>query len=239
MSAIIGTRPGADALIVLEQAGVRFGARTALEPIDFTLRSGDRVALVGANGAGKSTLLRLLHGQVVHSGRRVMPAGPVQMALLYQRPFLLSLSVEFNLNVALWLAGVPRGKRKRRVVAALAHVGLADVARTPALDLSGGQQQRLALARAWAVRPRILLLDEPTASLDPTARHAVEDLIAGFAQEGMAIVLSTHSLAQARRLATRVVCLSQSRLAVDASAKNFFEGDLPAAAASFLCEERL
>ena len=226
------------ALVVLQGAAVRFGAVTALADVNFSLQAGERVALVGANGSGKTTLLRLLHGQLAHQGTRrvqVDPAGrePAQ-AMVFQRPFLLRLSVWHNLMVALWLAAVPRAERAARATQALARVGLADHRDRPARVLSGGQQQRLALARAWAVRPRLLFLDEPTASLDPGAKREVEQLIAGFAQEGMAVVMSTHNLGQAKRLATRVVYLEAGRVIVDLSTAQFFNQTLPEPAASFV-----
>jgi tungstate transport system ATP-binding protein len=230
------------ALIELHDAAVRFGALTALSGVDFVLRPGERVALVGANGSGKTTLLRLLHGQLAHDGTRrvqrdALGREPAQ-AMVFQRPFLLRLSVWRNLMVALWLAGVPRDERVARAAQALARVGLADQRDRPARVLSGGQQQRLALARAWAVRPRVLFLDEPTASLDPGAKREVEQLITEFAQEGqqqgLAVVMSTHNLGQAKRLATRMVYLEGGRVIVDLPTSSFFNQSLPDAAAQFV-----
>ena len=225
-------------LIELKGAGVRFGSLAALAEVDFVLRAGERVALVGANGSGKTTLLRLLHGQLAHEGqRRALVDGEgreLAQAMVFQRPFLLRLSVWHNLVVALWLAGVSSAERTARATQALARVGLADQRDRPARVLSGGQQQRLALARAWAVRPRVLFLDEPTASLDPGAKREVEQLIAEFAQEGMAVAMSTHNLGQAKRLATRVIYLEGGRLIVDLPTEDFFNRSLPDAAASFV-----
>jgi tungstate transport system ATP-binding protein len=230
------------ALIELHDAAVRFGALAALSGVDFVLRPGERVALVGANGSGKTTLLRLLHGQLAHDGTRrvqrdALGREPAQ-AMVFQRPFLLRLSVWRNLMVALWLAGVPRDERAARAAQALARVGLAEQRDRPARVLSGGQQQRLALARAWAVRPRVLFLDEPTASLDPGAKREVEQLITEFAQEGqqqgLAVVMSTHNLGQAKRLATRVVYLEGGRVIVDLPTSEFFNQSLPDAAAQFV-----
>jgi tungstate transport system ATP-binding protein len=225
-------------LIELQDTAVRFGRVTALSGVSFALRAGECVALVGSNGSGKTTLLRLLHGQLAHEGTRraqTVTAGhePAQ-AMVFQRPFLLRLSVWHNLIVALWLAKVPRAERAARAMQALARVGLADQRDRPARVLSSGQQQRLALARAWAVRPRVLFLDEPTASLDPGAKREVEQLIAGFAQEGMALVMSTHNLGQAKRLATRVVYLEGGRVIVDLPSAEFFNQSLPDAAAAFV-----
>ena len=219
-------------LLELRGHNVRFGAVLALADVDFTLRRGERVALVGSNGSGKTTLLRLLHGQL---GALPASSGPAcAQAMVFQRPFLLRLSVWHNLLLALWLARVPKRERAERARLALARVGLADLAQRPARVLSGGQQQRLALARAWSVRPELLFLDEPTASLDPAAKRDVEALIAEFADEGMTLGMSTHNLGQAKRLATRVVYLEAGRIVVDRPTHEFFHTPLPEPAAHFL-----
>ncbi|HSW07145.1 ATP-binding cassette domain-containing protein, partial [Aquabacterium sp.] len=156
-------------------------------------------------------------------------------AMVFQRPFLLHLSVRRNLQLALWLAGVPAAEREQRWPQALERVGLEALAQRPARALSGGQQQRLALARAWAVQPDILFLDEPTASLDPSAKREVETLIEDFGRDGMTLVMSSHNLGQVKRLATRVVYLDAGRLTVDLPVDDFFRRDaLPSAAAQFL-----
>jgi tungstate transport system ATP-binding protein len=231
-------------LIGLQRASVFFGAQPALRDITLQIHRGDRIALVGANGSGKTTLLRLLNGLLPpSSGQRVLhPAEaaatgrrlPVT-AMLFQRPFLLHFSVRRNLQLALWLAGVPVPERAQRLQGALARVGLQAMAERPARALSGGQQQRLALARAWAVRPDILFLDEPTASLDPSARREVETLVDEFGHAGMALVMSTHNLGQAKRLAGRVLFLDSGRLMADLPVDDFFHrSDLPPEAAQFL-----
>jgi tungstate transport system ATP-binding protein len=224
-------------LISLHSAAVRFGAVQALHALDLTLHRGDRLALVGANGSGKTTLLRLLHGLVAHEGGRAVhdiDARRPVAAMLFQRPFLLSLSARFNLRVGLWLHGVPRAEHARRCDEALRRVGLQAQAGRAARELSGGQQQRLALARAWALRPDLLLLDEPTASLDPSAKREVEALIEDIANEGVTVVMSTHNLGQAKRLATRVAYLEGGRLVVDLPVQRFFNDTLPLEAALFL-----
>lgn len=232
------------ALVELRDCAVHFGATQALAPMRLQLRRGECVALVGANGSGKTTLLRLLHGQLhghtSQGSRRAAPGpvrGEVAQAMVYQRPFLLRMSVWRNLLLALWLAGVPRRERAARALQALQRVGLQAQRQRDARALSVGQQQRLALARAWAVRPQLLFLDEPTASLDPAARREVEALIGEFAAEGMTVVLSTHHLAQARRLAQRVLCLDQGHVVADLPVQRFFAGPLPAAAARFVAGE--
>jgi tungstate transport system ATP-binding protein len=227
------------AVISLHQASVAFGAVQALDRVDLVLHRGDRLALVGANGSGKTTLLRVLHGLQPASGsrqvHRLQPEGRAPVAaMLFQKPFLLRLSVWRNVWLGLWLRGVPAAQRQARCELALQRVGLLPMARRPARELSGGQQQRLALARAWALVPDILFLDEPTASLDPSAKREVEAVIDEFAQDGVSIVMSTHNLGQAKRLATRVAYLEAGQLVVDRPVDAFFNDELPLAAAQFL-----
>jgi len=212
-------------LVQLRGAGVSYGAVRALAPIDFDVGRGEVIALVGANGSGKTTLLRVLHGVLGHEGTRRTGVAALRQAMVFQRPFLLRLSVWSNLRIALWLAerAMPAEERHARAGQALARVGLDALAARPARALSGGEQQRLALARAWATRPELLLLDEPTASLDPEAKTAVEKLLAGFAADGTTIIFSTHDLGQARRLATRIVHLDAGRIDLDAPAREFFD----------------
>lgn len=229
-------------LISLHDARVSFGATPALRGVTLDLQRGDRLMLVGANGSGKTTLIRLLHGlqppDVAASVRThaLVPEGRAPRgAMVFQRPFLLSLSVRWNMLLGLWLRGVPAAGREARCQQALQRVGLASLARRRARELSGGQQQRLALARAWALQPDILFLDEPTASLDPGAKREVEALIHDFAAAGVTLVMSTHNLGQARRLGTRVAYLEDGTLVVDRPAEDFFTAeDLPDPARQFL-----
>jgi tungstate transport system ATP-binding protein len=235
----VSRAPAGAPLVKLQGASVSFGSVTALRSVDLTLHRGERLALVGANGSGKTTLLRLLHGLIGCEGRRVAhplvpEARAAVAAMLFQRPFLISLSARWNVLLGLWLQRVPRAERETRCRSALERVGLANVADRPARELSGGQQQRLALARAWALQPDLLLLDEPTASLDPSAKREVEALIEGIAADGVTVVLSTHNLGQAKRLATRVAYLEGGRLVVDLPVARFFEDELPPEAAQFL-----
>ena len=222
-------------LLSLRDVSVRFGSVQALNGVSLDVRRGDFIALVGPNGSGKTTLLRALHGMLSLRGSRTLSDPAIVQAMVYQRPFMLRLSVANNLRLALWLARVPRGEWAERTELALHRVGMADLGERPARALSGGQQQRLALARAWAIRPEVLFLDEPTASLDPTAKKDVEALLAGFAADGMTLVMSTHNLGQAKRLASRVIYLDAGRLVVDLAVADFFSHDaLPSEAAQFL-----
>jgi|EndMetStandDraft_4_1072995.scaffolds.fasta_scaffold22145_2 tungstate transport system ATP-binding protein len=227
-------------LIALQRVSVAFGDFIALRDVTLTLARGERLVLVGANGSGKTTLLRLLQGLVPHAG--VVARAPLQpegrlprAAMLFQQPFLMRLSVFRNVWIGLWLRGIPRAARAARCHEALARVGLDGQAARPARALSGGQRQRLALARAWATQPDLLLLDEPTASLDPGAKREVEALIEQIAHTGVTIAMSTHNLGQAKRLATRVAYLEGGRVVVERPVDLFFTDDaLPSEAAQFL-----
>ena len=228
--------------LVLRGAGVRFGSVQALAGVDLAVHAGERIAFVGANGSGKSTLLRVLHGLQPLSTGVLQRAPTLTQAMLFQRPAMLRLSAALNVALGLWLAGVPRTQRAQRVADALAHVGLQAEAQRAARALSGGQQQRLALARALALRPQQLLLDEPTASLDPSAKREIEALIAAlFAVRagggGPTLLFASHNLGQVKRLATRVIYLEHGQIKADLGVQQFFAEDaaaLPAEARLFL-----
>ncbi|MGV8805700.1 MAG: ATP-binding cassette domain-containing protein [Polaromonas sp.] len=222
------------ALFNLSGVSVQFGAVCALSGCTLRVNAGERLALVGANGSGKSTLLRTLHGLVRPASGSVKPLAGVRQAMLFQRPHMLRASVLHNVALGPWLGGTPWRAAKAQALAALEQVGLLALAQRNARALSGGQQQRVALARAWALKAEVLLLDEPTASLDPHAKREVERLMAGFADAGMTLVFASHNLGQVKRLASRVVCLEQGRLVADLPTQAFFNGPLPAAAENFL-----
>ena len=226
--------PAAEPLLRLHHASVRFGVVQALRDVSLEVRRGDFIALIGANGSGKTTLLRLLHGLLAFDGAREVLAAQALQVMVFQRPFMLRLSVRRNLLLALWLAGVARAERVARTSQALQRVGLTALRDRPARALSGGEQQRLALARAWAVRPQIVFLDEPTASLDPSAKKEIEALLEGFHTAGLTLIMSTHNLGQAKRLATRVVYLDRGELRVDLPTAEFFGAGGSGAAGPFL-----
>jgi tungstate transport system ATP-binding protein len=154
--------------------------------------------------------------------------------MVFQRPVMLRRSALANVAYALKAAHVARRERARRAAEALEHVGLADLAEHPARVLSGGEQQRLALARAWALRPDVLFLDEPTANLDPSATKEVESIITAIHATGAKIVMSTHNLGQARRLGDEVLFLHQGRLVERAPVETFFKRPASAEAAAFI-----
>ena len=218
----------------LRSVSVRFGRVQALTACDLLVQPGDRLALIGSNGSGKSTLLRMLHGLVPPAAGDFACDARARQAMLFQRPYMLRASVLHNVALGLWLKGDAWAAARVQALAALQRVGLADLAQRNAKALSGGQQQRVALARAWALRPQVLLLDEPTSSLDPAAKHEVERLMAEFAEAGMTLIFSSHNLGQVKRLASRVVYLEHGRLVADLPTHAFFNGPLPMAAENFL-----
>jgi tungstate transport system ATP-binding protein len=212
--------------VKLQALELRFGAVHALRGVDLRISQGERVALIGANGSGKSTLLRVLHGLLRPTGGSVLRDASLRQAMVFQRPFALRASVLSNVALGLWLRGTRWRAAKEAALLALGRVGLAQIALRNARTLSGGQLQRLALARAWSLRPHVLLLDEPTASLDPHAKREVESLMADFAASGMTLVFASHNLGQVKRLATRVVYMEQGRVLADLPVQAFFNGPL-------------
>jgi tungstate transport system ATP-binding protein len=217
---------------------VRLGGHTALDRVDFELRERARIAVLGANGAGKSVLLRTLHGLIAPTEGAVIWAGSAtrarDQAMVFQRPVMLRRSALANIEYALAVNGVTGSGRERRAREALERVGLASLAARPARVLSGGEQQRLALARAWALRPSVIFLDEPTASLDPAAAAEIERLIGEIHASGTAIVLTTHHLGLARRVADEIVFLHEGRLTEKTAAERFFATPQSPEAAQFL-----
>ena len=216
----------------LNAASVHFGragrAIRALTDVSLSIRPGERVALVGSNGCGKSTLLRVLHGLAAPSSGSVERDAQARQAMLFQRPHLLRLSVQSNIALGLWLRGTAWREAKRLALVALTQVGLSELALRSARKLSGGQQQRVALAQAWALSPQVLLLDEPTASLDPHAKRDVEALIEAFTDQStaMTLVFASHNLGQVKRLASRVIYLEQGQVMADLPVNDFFNGSL-------------
>jgi len=206
----------------LEAVSVRRGGVEVLARVDLSLPLARRVVLLGPNGAGKTTLLRLVQGlEAADEGRVVLEAcggmpeaagTAPRLAFVFHKPVMLRRSALGNIEHALALAGMPMAQRGPAALAALARVGLAHAADRPARRLSGGEQQRLALARAGALAPVALLLDEPTASLDPGAAAAIERELMRLAGEGIGFVMATHDLPLARRVASDIVFMHRGRV---------------------------
>jgi tungstate transport system ATP-binding protein len=236
--------PVNDLPVVLENAGFVAGGVTALEPTSLALTAGLPTVLIGPNGAGKTTLLRLAMGLIPPSRGRVSWGGredvpPTHRAIMFQRPVMLRRSADGNIRYALAAAGVPRAEHDARVRELCTLVGLGALGERPARKLSGGEQQRLALARALAKEPRILFLDEPTASLDPAATKAIEDVIRTVATRGIKVVMSTHDLGEAKRLAGDIVLLHRGRVVESGPADTFFSAPKTEEARRFLAGELL
>lgn len=224
--------------LTLTDVGYAIGGKTLLGGISLRIEARRRLVVMGANGAGKSLLLRLCHGLIDPStGRRLWADGEARakaQAMVFQRPVLLRRSVAANLDYPLALEGIGRADRAAAVARTLDRFGLTAMADRPARLLSGGEQQRLALARAWAMRPQVLFLDEPTSALDPSATRIIEEMVEQFSDEGITIVMTTHNLGQARRLAQDVAFLHRGRLIEHGSATAFFAGPESPEARAFL-----
>jgi tungstate transport system ATP-binding protein len=227
----------------LENVSYEAGGKRLIDGVSLTLGPGPRTVILGPNGAGKSLLMRLCHGLIVPSAGRIdwLGAGSGEarqrQAMVFQRPVMLRRSAAANVAYALKLRRVPRSERAARTAEMLERTGLAALAGQPARRLSGGEQQRLALARAWATGPEMLFLDEPTASLDPAATGAVEDIVAQMHGAGTKIVMTTHDLAQARRIADEIVFLHRGRLVEQRPAAAFFAEPATREAAAFIAGE--
>jgi len=199
--------------------------RDILKPLSLEIEAGPSTIILGANGAGKSVLMRIMHGLLAPSTGSVSWQGNDpgrRQAMVFQRPVMLRRSAYANVAYALKVAGMPAKERARLAAEALEEVGLRQIAHRPARVLSGGEQQRLALARAWALHPEVLFLDEPTANLDPGATREIETIIKAFDASGTKIVMSTHNLGQARRLGDEVLYLHEGRVVERAPIERFF-----------------
>jgi tungstate transport system ATP-binding protein len=214
------------------------GRHRIIDDVSLDITGGNRTIILGANGAGKSVLMRLAHGLLPPTNGRVSWNGldhrPKAQAMVFQRPVMLRRSLLDNVAYGLAMSGVARKARIERGRAALARVGLSHLSDRHARVLSGGEQQRAAIARAWALDPEVLFLDEPTASLDPSATWEIEEIIREIGASGTKIIMSTHNLGQAKRLADEIVFLHQGRVAEQTPAEEFFRQPRSAPAAEFI-----
>lgn len=229
-----------DSILPLRLTDVVFeaGGKRLIDGISLAFEAGPSTIILGPNGAGKSLLLRLCHGLIEPTSGRIEWNRPRQIArtrqaMVFQRPVMLRRSAAANIEYALNLRGGGRAARTARVREALEVTGLSGIAERAARVLSGGEQQRLALARAWALNPEVLFLDEPTANLDPAASRAVERIIETFHDAGTKIVMTTHDLGQAKRLADEVLFIHHGRIVELAKADDFFKKPATAEADAF------
>ncbi|NJD26055.1 MAG: ATP-binding cassette domain-containing protein [Betaproteobacteria bacterium] len=224
----------------LRISALRFApnGRPILDGVDLEL-SGEGISVIlGPNGVGKTVFLHLIAGLLPPTGGAFDWGGAIRpdgrLAMVFQQPMLLRLSVAANVEFALRPQGLDAAARQQRTREVLARVGLAHRSADSARQLSGGERQRLALARAWAMRPRLLLLDEPTASLDPSATDQVETIIREIRTDGAKVLMTTHNLGQATRLADDIVFLADGRVQEHAAAQRFFAHPQSPAARAFL-----
>ena len=231
--------PASDLPIILDNVALTARDVRILDDVCLEIGIGAPTMLVGPNGSGKSTLIRVAmglsqpeSGQITWGGRAETDGR--RRAMVFQRPVMLRRSAAANIDYALAASGISRRARADCSVDLLEEVGLSHVAARPARRLSGGEQQRLALARALARDPEVLFLDEPTASLDPAATKAVEDIVRAVAARGVKIVMATHDLGQARRLGCDIVFLVRGRVCERAPAERFFTAPATREAAAFV-----
>ncbi len=236
--------PALDLPVKLVEVRIVAGNVAILDGLTLNIEAGPPTVLIGPNGAGKTTVLRVAmglirptSGLVTWGGREVSP--PTRRAIMFQRPAMLRRSTAANIRYALAAAGVPRARREARIAALMADVGLSGLERRPARRLSGGEQQRLALARALARDPALLFLDEPTASLDPAATKAIEDIVRTVTARGVKVVMSTHDLGQAKRIGGDIVLLHRGRLIENGQAAEFFAAPRSEQARKFIAGELL
>ena len=226
--------------LILEDVCFAAGGRPIIRGIACTIEAGSRTVILGPNGAGKSVLMRLCHGLLAPTSGRITWKGrgdhrrPGAQAMVFQRPVMLRRSALANITYGLELAGVSRSERELRALDVLDAVGLAHAAHRPARVLSGGEQQKLALARAWALGPEVLFLDEPTANLDPGATREVETIVAQIRAGGTKIVMTTHNLGQAKRLGDEIMFIADGHLVERAGVDRFFASPATAEAAAFI-----
>ena len=234
---------GGNALLPLELHRLVYEANgmRVIDGLELVINTRAITVIMGPNGAGKSVLLRLMHGliaptsgDILWAGRRMNREIARRQAMVFQKPVLLRRSTAANIWHALGLRGIDRGERGIRVDGALKLAGLERLATMPARVLSGGEQQRLCLARALSLEPEVLFLDEPTASLDPASTLAIEGLLIDAQHRGIKIVVVTHDVGQARRLAQDVVFVHHGRVVEHALAKDFFVRPESEAAHAFL-----
>ena len=222
--------------LTVENLGLTEGSTRIIDDVSLALGA-QRTVVLGPNGAGKSTLLRLIHGLLRPSAGTLRWPQALSQAMVFQRPVMLRTTALANVVYGLKLKGHATDECERRARQALAHVGLEALAKRPARLLSGGEQQRVALARVWALEPELLILDEPTASLDPASSREVERIINDIAASGARILMTTHNLGQARRIAEEIVFIDRGRVAEQTPVAEFFKLPRTPAAQDFLQEE--
>lgn len=219
------------------------GGATLLDGISHAFPRGQCTVLVGPNGAGKSLLLKISHG-ILPPARGVVEwarkqGGPLGHTMVAQRPLMMRRTAKANLVHALALAGVGYAARHRQAHAALEKFRLGHLAEKPATKLSGGEQQRLAIARAAAIGADVIFLDEPTSALDPASTQEIEAMIAVLRSDGVTVIMSTHALPQAKRLADHMVMMHKGTIIESGPADTFFNAPVMPQTRAFLAGDLL
>lgn len=231
--------------LTLKDVSYEINGMRLIKDLSATFSDNTLSVVLGPNGAGKSLLLRLCHGLIEPTQGQVRWNGGGDgvakryQAMVFQRPIMLRRSVFANLEHSLKHRGVLQKERRRRIEEILSYTGLSRLGRVAARRLSVGEQQRLAIARAWSLDPEVLFLDEPTAALDPAATHSLEMIIDSIRKSKTKIIMTTHDLGQAKRLADEILFLYRGRLLERSNANNFFEKPKNDLAQSFLRGELL
>ena len=239
------TKPAEILPLSLRDVSYEVSGMRLIKDLNVEFKLGSLTVILGPNGAGKSLLLRLCHGLITPSSGIITWGGPQAgtarqyQAMVFQRPVMLRRSVIANLNHSLKYRGINKVERALRIEKLLHQTGLSRLAKVPARLLSIGEQQRLAVARAWSLDPEVLFMDEPTAALDPAATHSLEEIISAIKLSGTKVIMSTHDLGQAQRLADEVLFLYRGRLLENADAGKFFKEPENDLAQSFLQGELL
>lgn len=215
--------------LTLEDVSFEAGGKRLIKDMNCQFDTDKRSIIIGPNGAGKSLLLKICHGLIQPHTGRVQWNDPdeksarLNQAMVFQRPVMLRRSVSANIHYPLKLRNIAKAERDELTEEAMAMAGIGRLRDHPARVLSFGEQQKLALARAWALNPQVLFLDEPTASLDPAATHTVEELISAIHARGAKVIMTTHDLSQAKRIADEVLFIFRGRLLERAPTEQFFK----------------
>ena len=229
----------------IKEVSLEISGRRFIKDISTEFSRGGVSVIIGPNGAGKSLFLKLCHGIITPTSGEVVWKGFMgrdckkYQAMMFQRPTILRRSVIENLLHPLKCRKVMKSERELRVRELLDQTGLSRLARVSARKLSVGEQQRLALARAWLLRPEVLFLDEPSASLDPSGTHALEGIIHTIEKSGTKVIMTTQDLGQAKRLGRDILFLYRGRLLERATASKFFDSPENDLAQAFLKGELL
>lgn len=214
--------------LTLKSIGLALNSKQLLHDVSIHFNKLESTLILGPNGAGKTMLLRICHGLIKPGNGKIEWSNPQRasqpdaQAMVFQHPVMLRRSVRKNIEYAMAVCNVGPIFREERMQQALELSGLSALADRPATRLSGGEKQRLALARCNAIQPEVLFLDEPTAHLDPAATRQIEHMIDEIKKNGCTVIMVTHDLGQAKRLADRILFMHHGRILEDARTTEFF-----------------